>query len=218
MTDLIPLLIEYQNRIFIGMAVLGGLALLVLARARSYLSRTPFGLEREHALRRQNGALALLTVLVLLAIGLYLTDQFVLPAYLLPQVTMTPTQQPTPTPSPIAVETGIVVDSSGCANSNATLTAPEPGAVIAGSFEVVGTANTDNFAFYKFEISGAGTGGQWLSLGVGTRPVTEGPLGTFDSSAREPGEYAFRLVVLDNAGHFPPPCLVPITIVGVQPP
>ena len=214
MTELIPVLIAYQNHIFIGLGVLAALALLVLWRARSYLGRTPFGLEREHALRRQNGAVGLLTVLLLLAMGLYLTDQFVLPGYLIPQVTTTPTPPPTVTPSPIAVQTGIVVDSSGCENPDATVTAPRPGDRIAGAFEVLGTANTPNLAFYKVEISGVGTGGEWLSLTVGTDPVVEGALGTFDANAREPGEYAFRLVVLDNAGNFPAPCVLPITIVG----
>jgi hypothetical protein len=214
MIDLVLQLVPYQDYIFIGMGAVAALALLVLARARGYLSRTPFGLEREHALRRQNGAIGLLTVLVLLAMGIYLADQFVLPTYLVPQVAATPTPQPTITPSPIAVQSGIVVDSSGCENPNATVTAPKPGERIGGAFEVLGTANTDNLAFYKVEISGVGTGGEWLSLDVGTTPVVEGVLGTFDANAREPGEYAFRLVVLDNAGNFPPPCVLPITIVG----
>ena len=216
MTELALLFIQYQSYIFIGMAVAAGLALLVLARARSYLGRTPFGLERENALRRQNGALRLLTLLVLLALSIYLTDQFVLPGMLMPQVPLTPTPQPTATPSPIAVQSGIVVDSSGCENPDATLTAPVPGERIAGAFEVTGSANIANFAFYKFEISGVGTGGEWLSLDVGKDPVVDGSLGHFDSGAREPGEYAFRLVVLDNAGNFPPPCVVPITILGVN--
>jgi hypothetical protein len=112
------------------------------------------------------------------------------------------------------VQTGIVVDSSGCENPDATLTAPKAGDRIAGAFEVVGTANITNLAFYKIEISGVGTGGQWLSLDVGTEPKVNEVLGSFDASAREPGEYAFRLVVLDNAGHFPPPCVIPITLVG----
>jgi hypothetical protein len=218
MTDIVHLLVEYQNSIFIAMAVLGGLALLVLGRARSYLSRTPFGLEREQALRRQNAAAGLLTVLVLLSMAIYLADQFVLPSYLLPRATAAPSQQPTATPSPIAVQTGIVVDSSGCENADATLTAPTPGERIAGAFEVLGTANTPNLAFYKVEISGVGTGGDWLSLDVGTEPVVDGRLGSFDASAREPGEYAFRLVVLDNAGNFPPPCVVPVTILSAQAP
>jgi hypothetical protein len=214
MIDLLLQLVQYQNYIFIGMGVLVVLALAVLWQARSYLSRTPFGLEREQALRRQNAAVGLLTVMVLLAMGLYLTDQFVLPGILVPSVTPTPTPLPTPTPSPIAVQTGIVVDSSGCDNPDATLIAPKAGDLIAGAFEVVGTANISNLAFYKFEISGAGTGGQWLSLGVGTERRVEAVLGRFDASAREPGEYAFRLMVLDNAGNFPPPCVIPITLVG----
>jgi hypothetical protein len=214
MTDLLLQLVQYQNYIFSGMGVLVVLALVVLWQARSYLSRTPFGLEREQALRRQNAAVGLLSVMVLLAMGLYLTDQFVLPGILVPSVTPTPTPRPTPTPSPIAVQTGIVVDSSGCDNPDATLSAPKAGDRIAGAFEVVGTANISNLAFYKFEISGAGTGGQWLSLGVGTEPRVEAVLGRFDASAREPGEYAFRLMVLDNAGNFPPPCVIPIILVG----
>ncbi len=218
MIDPLLLLVRYQNHLFAAMAVLAVLAVLVLLRARLYLGRTPFGLEREGALRRQNGALGLLTTLVLLSLAVYLTDQFVLPSYLMPQPTAAPSQMPTVTPSPIAVRTGIVVDSSGCENPSATLTAPAGGERIAGSYEVRGTANTVNFAFYKFEISGVGTGGEWLSLDVGTDPVIDGFLGSFDSSAREAGEYAFRLVVLDNAGNFPPPCIVPITILGVTPP
>jgi hypothetical protein len=217
MTELLPLLLQYQNRLFVGMGVLAVLALLVLGQARRYLDRTPFGLEREAATRRQNAALGVLTVLVLLSLGVYLADQFLLPNYLVPRATPVPTARPTPTPSPIAVQSGVVVDSSGCENPDATITAPTAGERIAGSFEVLGTANTPNFAFYKFEISGVGTGGEWLSLGVGTAPIVDGRLGSFDSSAREPGEYAFRLVVLDNAGNFPPPCVLPITILGVAP-
>jgi hypothetical protein len=214
MTDLLLQLVAYQTYIFISMGVLAALALAVLWGARSYLGRTPFGLEREQALRRQNVAVGLLTVMVLLAMGLYLTDQFILPGLLVPSVLPSATPRPTPTASPIAVQTGIVVDSSGCENPDATLTAPKAGDRIAGAFEVVGTANISNLAFYKYEISGAGTGGQWLSLGVGTEPRVDEVLGRFDASAREPGEYAFRLVVLDNAGNFPPPCVIPITLVG----
>lgn len=214
MIDLLFQLVDSQNYIYAGMAVLATLALLVLWRARDYLSRTPFGLEREQALRRQNGAVGLLSVLVLTALSLYLAGQFVVPVYMVPQTTPSPTPQPTVTPSPIAVQSGIVVDTSGCENPDATLTAPRPGDRIGGSFEVMGTANIPNLAFYKFEISGVGTGGEWLSLGVGNGVVVEGLLGRFDATAREPGEYAFRLVVLDNAGNFPPPCVLPITIVG----
>ena len=218
MTDAVFLIVKYQTYIFSSLALLALWYLFVLARARNYLSRTPFGLEREQALRRQNGALAILTVLVALAVTVYLADLIVVPQLMAPDPTALATFVPSPSPSPVQVREGIVVDSSGCDNPNATLTAPKSGERIAGSYEVRGTANIDNFAFYKFEISGAGTGGQWLSLGVGITPTVDSQLGRFDSSAREPGEYAFRLVVLDNAGKYPLPCVVPISIVSLAAP
>jgi hypothetical protein len=193
-------------------------SLVALVRARLYLSRTPFGLEREWALRRQNRALAVLTVLVLSAVALYLSDQVLLPRVRAANATQSAPLLPTPTPTAITGGGQVVVDSSGCENPAATLTAPRPDERIVGAFEVKGTANIPNFAFYKFEISGAGTRGEWLSLGVGTTPVVEGNLGSFDATAREPGAYAFRLVVLDNAGNFPAPCVVPVVIAGSAPP
>jgi hypothetical protein len=218
MIDAATLIVRYQTYIFAALGALALVYLFALARARDRLSRTPFGLEREAALRRQNGALGGLTVLVLIAVSIYVMSELVLPEVLAPIPTPQATAVPSATPSPVAVREGVVVDSSGCENPNATLESPQPGERIVGSFEVRGTANIDNFAFYKFEISGAGTGGAWLSLGVGTEPRTAAELGRFDSSAREPGEYAFRLVVLDNAGNYPPPCVVPITILPLNVP
>lgn len=217
MSDVVLLIARYQNYIFIALGVLALLLLRTLAVARRYLDRTPFGLEREEALRRQNGALAGLTVLVLLVLAMYLSQQVVVPQLMVPQATAATRVQPTPTPSPV-VGPAVIVDSSGCENPQATLTAPAPNERIAGSFAVRGTANIANFAFYKIEISGAGTGGEWLSLDVGTTPIVDAELGRFDASARNPGEYAFRLVVFDNAGNFPPPCVVPVSIVSVQGP
>jgi hypothetical protein len=197
-------------------AVLAGMYTISLARARQYLNRTPFGLEREVAQRRQNSALAMLTLLVLLVLAIFLAGQLNLQHLLAPIVTPLATLQPTPTASPVAASANLVVDSSGCDNAQATLSAPKSGERIAGAYEVRGSADIENFAFYKFEISGAGTGGEWLSLGVGTERRVNGVLGRFDSSSREPGEYAFRLVVLDNAGNFPVPCVVPVTLLPLQ--
>jgi hypothetical protein len=218
MTSAVRLLSDYQNYIFalLGLAAVG--YLVSLARARRYLSRTPFGLEREEALRRQNRALGMLSLMVIVAVLIYSLDSLIIPDFLLSQASTPTAPPPTPSPSPVVAPEGVVVDSSGCENPEATLLAPEPYERIIGSFEVRGTANTENLAFYKFEISGAGTGGEWLSLGVGTSRVVEDVLGRFDAGARDPGEYAFRLVVLDNAGRFPPPCVVPIAILSSQPP
>jgi len=209
--------VRYQNQILIGLGVIVLVFVYRLVRARSYLTTTPYGLEREEALRRQNGALALLTLIVITSLIVYLMQSLILPQLIGPPTTPTPPATPTVTPSPVGTGGIVSVDSSGCENPLATLTAPVNGDRIAGSFEVKGTANIPNLAFYKFEISGAGTGGEWLSLGVGTQAIVDDVLGRFDSGARETGDYAFRLVVLDNAGQSPPPCVVVVTLLSTSP-
>lgn len=209
--------VRYQNQILIGLGVVALIFLFRLFSARRYLTTTPYGLEREQAVGRQNAALAILSLLVIVSIIVYLMQSVILPQVVGPPITPTLTPAPTPTPSPVAAGAGLVVDSSGCENPLATLTAPKNGDRIAGSFEVRGTANIPNQSFYKFEISGAGTGGEWLSLGVGPTPVVDGVLGRFDSGARDSGEYAFRLLVLDNAGQGPPPCVVVVTLLSTAP-
>jgi hypothetical protein len=211
MTHVAQLITQYQLQIFIAIGLLVVLYIGVYLRAHERLSRTPFGLEREVIVGRQNSSMIMLTLLVILAM-------IVVPQVLSGQPAATPQPEPTATASPVAASDNIVVDSSGCKNPNATLTAPKSGERIAGAYEVHGTANIPNLAFYKFEISGAGTDGQWLSLGVGTKPVVNGTLGSFDATAREGGNYAFRLVVLDSSGNSPPPCVVTISIVGTAPP
>ena len=216
MTQAAQLIAQYQFQIFIAIGLLAAYYLGLYLRAHERLLRTPFGLEREELLKRQNRSMAMLTLLVLLAASVYLISAVVLPVVYQSQPQPTAVAVPTATASPVAASQNIVVDSSGCSNHNATLTAPKSGQRIAGSYEVRGTANIPNLAFYKFEISGAGTNGEWLSLGVGTSPVVDGKLGSFDATAREAGNYAFRLVVLDSNGNFPPPCVVTVTIVGVS--
>jgi hypothetical protein len=220
MTAALLLIARYQVWIY----VLLGVGVLVffyfLAQARQRLSRTPFGLEKEGALQRQNRALFMLICLIALAMSLFVTNRYITPNVNLSLATAAPGSLATaaPSPSPIlprGAAEPLVVDSSGCSNPNATLTDPKSGARIAGSYEVRGTANIDNFAFYKFEISSAATNGAWVSLYVGNTPVVNGTLGSFDASAYQPGDYAFRLVVKDSAGDFPPPCVVTVMLVNL---
>jgi hypothetical protein len=210
--------VRYQAYLFAALGVVGLVYLAMLAGARRRLAGPLFGLEREDALRRQNRALTVLAGVVLLVLVIAVLDTTILPELSAPPPTPADAPQPTASPSPVAVEGPVVVDSSGCENPEATLTKPEPGERLVGAYEVLGTANIPNLAYYKFEISGASTGGEWISLGVNTAPVVEGVLGRFDAGARETGDYAFRLVVVDSAGTFPPPCVIPVTIVGLQAP
>lgn len=220
MTDAVLLIAKYQGWIYALLGA-GGLILIYhLAQARQRLHQTLFGLEKEAALQRQNRALVMLILLLALAISTAVINRYIVPN--IGQLLATPTPEnaatAAPSPSPIrprGTPGPLVVDSSGCQNPAATLTEPKPKTQIAGSFEVRGTANIENFAFYTFEISGPNTQGAWVSLSVGNTPVVNGTLGTFDSSAYEPGEYAFRLVVKDSAGNFPLPCVVTVTLVNL---
>ena len=113
-------------------------------------------------------------------------------------------------PTPAAVP-GVL----SCSNPQATLTTPAFGDSLAGPVEARGSANIADFAFYKLEISGPATDGNWQTLSAGSTPVSEGALGSWDTSLYTPGSYSFRLVVYDAAGAGPPPCVIPITIVAI---
>ncbi|MGH2521279.1 MAG: hypothetical protein ACRDH2_02145 [Anaerolineales bacterium] len=215
MADAVALIAEYQNWAYALMGLGTLFYLRSVWQARQRLSQTPFGLERELAFRQQNSALAMILMLGALALSVYTLTHVVLPNMSLNPAsasTPAPGQDSTPPSANPTTAGPIVVDSSGCSNPNATLSDPQANQIIAGSFEVRGTASIDNFAFFKIEINGAGTSGQWVSLDVGNTPVISGTLGSFDTSAYEPGEYALRLVVLDSAGNSPPPCTIAVML------
>jgi len=228
MTEAVSLLATYQVWIYSLLGLIALFQLRALWQARRLLNRTLFGLEKETALHKQNGALGMLLILFALAGFVYMTSH-IDPNFGLAsaQISQTPSATPLASPTPIVGEATLapgvtppplVVDSSGCNNPNATLTQPQPHQKISGSFQVQGTANIPNFAFYKFEINGVPTNGAWIPLNVGNKPVTNGLLGSFDSSPYEPGEYVFRLVVVDSAGNSPPPCEVVVVLVSLATP
>lgn len=227
MIEALSFLARYQVSIYTLLGAIALVQLYALWQARRLLSRSAFGLEKETALHKQNGALGMLLIAFALAGFVYMMSH-IDPSEGLGLVLATriptPSATPFPTPTPLVIRATfapgvtpppLVVDSSGCNNPNATLTQPQPHQVVSGSFEVQGTANIPNFAFYKFEISGAPTNGAWVPLNVGNLPVINGLLGSFDSSPYEPGEYVFRLVVVDSAGNSPPPCALVVTLVSL---
>lgn len=200
------------------LAAAGGLGLLSLIGfwlAYQRQERTPFGLEKDAARRRQNWALAGL-VISLVVSGLIFSWQ----RYGVPQAAgaagtqVLETATPRPTATPIRAPGPIQVDSSGCLNPAVTLQRPAAGERLNGPVEVRGSASLPNFAFYRIEISGAATSGAWVTLIVGNTPQVKGILGIFDTSPYQPGDYAFRLVVTDNVGQTAPACVIAVTFVG----
>ena len=124
----------------------------------------------------------------------------------------------------VCSEPGLVVFSQGvgCLNPDATLTSPQDGESISGTVKILGTANIQNFAFYKVEYRSLTPDSSWLTVSAGTVPVCEGKceiseeLGSWDTSLVSPGEYGFRLVVTDTEGNAPLPCEIQVRVLPTQ--
>lgn len=149
------------------------------------------------------------------------------PPLLLPTPTPTPTSPPTPTPEEeIFTETNNSTptpprqinnssSSSGqppnCPNPAARITRPGDGAQISGIVQISGAAAIENFQYYKFEFQDPTTG-NWVFVARYDNNVPQGVLGQWNSDTVPPGEYDFRLVVVDNTGNFPQPCVVRLRV------
>ena len=118
---------------------------------------------------------------------------------------------PTPTP---ADEVEPVPVAAACEDPRALITAPIAGQVVAGpAVAILGTATHENFSYFKLEIApGANADSAFEFLGDVRVAVTQGVLGSLDSTTYANGIYTLRLTVVDNTGNFPPPCAVNIVI------
>ena len=222
------LLLVQAYRVWIYLAL--ALAAFVYLRMglRRYRGRQDavFGLERERADREMKRAAGMLALVVGTSVLTFIVSTFLAPAV---PAASRPTQIPTVSllaTAPTALGTGFAaaspippaqLDRAGCQNPLATLTSPQEGASLAGLVAIEGTANTENFAFFKYEyipISGGAASPEavWRAVSAGTKPVVEGQLGGWDTSLVTPGDYAFRLVVTDTAGNAPLPCVVTVHI------
>jgi hypothetical protein len=222
------LLLVQAYRVWIYLAL--ALAALVYLRLglRRYRGRQDavFGLERERADREMKRAAGMLALVVGTSVLTFIVSTFLAPAV---PAASRPTQIPTVSllaTAPTAPGTDFAaaspippaqLDRAGCQNPLATLTSPQEGASLAGLVAITGTANTENFAFFKYEyipISGGAPSPEavWRAVSAGTQPVVEGELGGWDTSLVTPGDYAFRLVVTDTAGNAPLPCVVTVYI------
>jgi hypothetical protein len=119
-----------------------------------------------------------------------------------------------PTPEVVATNTPVVRPPS-CSDPNVRITSPGVNQVVQGNVAVRGTANISSFQYYKVEV-GSGSNPKdsaWTVVGqLHYSPVAGGVLETFNSNAYPNGTYTLRLVVVDNTGNFPPPCLVTVTV------
>lgn len=237
-------LIRFIARIATPLYVLAAIGVILSLRGYSQARQARrvaiFGLEREVAEEKQRRAMSTILLLFLLSGAVYISRNIVLPNISSEDIEPTPTsivfvtQQPTSTQArvlyptvtptsnvPPVDEAGNPISTpdptiNGCEIIGTMLTNPSAGQTVSGQVAVEGQANILNFGQYKFELNGPATGGAWIVVGTSTIPVTEGYLGSWDSTSLPPGSYTFRLVVLRADGSYPPPCQIPIIIAGLD--
>jgi hypothetical protein len=112
------------------------------------------------------------------------------------------------------------IDGAGCTNETATISSPLSNTTVQGEVEFLGTANIENFAFYKIEYHDLNPDSTWLTISASNQPVCvegcaggEETLGTWDTSLVRPGQYAVQLVVTDTQSNAPHPCQILLQIV-----
>ncbi len=204
--------------------------------ARRDRTRSIFTLERENATIRMTRAFTGFIIVIGLIMGVYylslVTPTIVPPAPNTPTPTpiialpptptpppLLPTPTPTPTPQPPVIPTVVeeITPTStpdlskgqppNCPNPGVKITQPGNGAHVDGVVQITGAATIDNFDYYKFEFRIPAIG-DWVFITRSNSKVTEGVLGSWNSDTVPPGEYEFRLVVVDTTGNFPEPCVV----------
>lgn len=148
---------------------------------------------------------------------------------ILPPATPTPTVgQPSPTPTrplrptPIPGETPSPTPTTvsppppplACSDPRVNITWPEMNAHVGGEVEVRGTADIENFQYYKIEFAAGAnpSDSDWHWIGEGRNPVGGGGLLTWNTAGLSPGVYSLRLMVVDITGNYPPPCQVQLYI------
>ncbi len=226
--------------LLLGLIALFFLRVIVVARQDQ--TRSIFTLERENANARMTRAFIGLMIVLGLMLGVYylslVTPTIVPPPQNTPTptpliripdtptpppllLTPTPTNTPLPTPTPIFTEEETPtpvpnapapqVQAPNCPNPGSVISQPGNGARVTGVVQVTGVANIDNFDYYKFEFRVPG--GEWSFIERYENAVPGGGvLGSWNSDTVVPGEYEFRLVVVDNIGNFPEPCVVRLIV------
>jgi hypothetical protein len=120
------------------------------------------------------------------------------------QAALPPTATPEP-PPPVAPAL--------CPDGRSVIISPGNGAVVSGSVAIVGTAQHDQFGYYKLEYApGSAAGEGYNYFDGGQSQVVGGLLGNLNSPGLSNGIYTIQLVVVDSSGNYPQPCRVTLTV------
>lgn len=115
----------------------------------------------------------------------------------------TPTSEPTPTRTVLR---------TACPDPGARITRPGVNQSVRGLLQVKGTANIEDFRFYKVEFGYGHDQTEFHVIGgLKYSPVNDGVLIVWDSTDLS-GPVTLRLTVVNMEGNFPTPCEVPVIV------
>jgi hypothetical protein len=222
MDDLFRYLVKYEVHIYILLGIAALFAFRSAWLAWNEWRKAVFGLEKEIAFQRLRTTSAVVTLLAMIVLSQFCLVTFVVPY--LPAITFTFTATPdlanALSPSVLAEEQtsdeagGLFTppDITGCTPGQIMITSLEPRQEVSGRVTLVGTADVDNFGFFKYEYSQQNTE-NWITIAAGREIVQDGELGPWDTSSLLPGDYQVRLVVVTSAGESLPACTIPVRVV-----
>lgn len=147
-----------------------------------------------------------------------------------PEATLPPTETPTITPTPrpratvrpveeptsaatAAPTAAPAIVAPSCPDGRAVIIEPGVGQRVTGPVAIIGTAQTENFEYFKIEFKPAGTAGDFSFYLRRDSAVINGPLATWNPAGLPPGDYQLRLVTVDITGNFGQ-CTVQVSVGG----
>jgi hypothetical protein len=231
---------DYELVIYAILGVFALWHVRLFVRAWDALRGAAFGIERELAQRKLNQAASMLVLALIVFVTQFSIVAYFAPALPnampLPTSTLnleaiveptaivefsptpgvpadgTPETQTTPTRAATPLPTAGFSGSSACVEGQVIITQPEDGSEVSGVVKLVGTAQLENFGFFKYEVARPGDT-VWLSINAGDSPVVDGPLGEWITTALPLGDYLLRLVVVDNQGIALIPCIIRVRVI-----
>jgi hypothetical protein len=221
---------DFELWIYLALAIASLYFLLRFSMAWQELHGAAFGLERQKAQDKLNLAAGGLAVLIILALGVFVTVSFIAPTVLETSALLTPTLDLLATAT-ITLPAGSATPAFGggdtapaqtptpppaCLPGQIALTQPKEGEIVGEKVEVIGSANIPNFGFYKLEMKRPEETA-WLTILAGNEIRQEAVLGVWNTSLLVPGAYQLSLVVVDNEGRPAAPCIIQVLVQPAAP-
>ncbi len=217
-------LADYEDLIYLVLAVGGLVAGRWLVKSLKEWRQAVFGLERAFARQRLTASLAAVALILVLVLLEFVFVSFVAPSLPFAAFAATPTLDVLIVPAgglSSAQETEqaataaapVSANSQGCIPNKLTFTYPQPGQEVSGEVTLTGIIKVPGFGFFKYEVAPLGSEA-WTTISAGRSVGENGELGLWNTAELLPGDYQLSLVVTDNEGQALPACIIPVRVKG----